>query len=178
MNYKIPNILALDIGARQIGAAVFENHKLVFYAIKSVKRATKAETLKQARKVLERLVFDYGVQIITAEKLIYPQQRISFANSIYEVIKIFAKERNIKFVEFEPLFVRQAICKERMPTKQQTFGIIARLYPELSKFFMANRVWQKMYYAYLFNAIAVGLVCAKELKAAQNNRMKLSDERS
>jgi len=176
MSYKIPNILALDVGARLIGAAIFEDQKLAFYAIKSIKRPTKAETLKQVRNVLERLIFDYGIQVITLETLNYPQQRGSFAHTIYKEVKIFGKKRNIKLVEFEPLFVRQTICKDKIPTKQKTFGTITRLYPELSKFLMVTRIWQKMYYAYLFNAIAVGLPCIKAIKVSKNNQVKMSDE--
>jgi RNase H-fold protein (predicted Holliday junction resolvase) len=52
MNRILPNILALDVGAKLIGASVFENKRLVFYAVKSIKKTTEKETLKQLRKVL------------------------------------------------------------------------------------------------------------------------------
>lgn len=166
MNHILPNILALDVGAKQIGVAVFENQRLVFYRVKSIKKPTTADTLKQVCKVLEGLIFDYVIQIIAVEKLVYPQQRNSFVKTVYEEVKDFANENNIKLLELEPLFVRQTICKNKVATKQNAFEIITRLYPELSKAFAANRIWQKAYYAYLFNAIAVGLVCVKEIKGS------------
>lgn len=164
MNHNLPTILALDVGAKLIGAAVFENKRLVFYAVKSIKKSTEAETLRQVQKVLETLVFDYGIYIIALEKLVYPQQRNSFVKTVYEEVKDFANEEGIKLLEFEPLFIRQTICKNKVATKQNAFEIITRLYPELFKAFTAKRIWQKAYYAYLFNAIAVGLVCNKEIK--------------
>lgn len=172
MKYISPNILALDVGAKQIGTVVFENGRLVFYAVKLIRKSTEAETLKQVWKVVETLVFNYGIQIISLEKLVYSQQQNSFVKTVYEEIKDFANEEGIKLLEFEPLFVRQTICKNKGATKQNTFEIITRLYPELSKAFFATRVWQKAYYAYLFNAIAVGLVSVKEIKG--NNLVKIT----
>lgn len=172
MRYNLPKLLALDVGAKQIGAAVFESHRLVFYAIKSIKKPTKTETLKQTRNVLKRLIIEYDIQVIAVEKLVYPQQQRSFVKTVYEEIRSFANEKNIKLLELEPLFVRQTICKNKAATKRNTFETITRLYSELSKAFAAKRIWQKAYYAYLFNAIAVGLVSVKEIKG--RNFFKIS----
>ncbi len=173
-----PTILALDVGAKQIGTAVFENGRLFFYAVKLIRKSTETETLKQVRKVLEMLAFDSGIQVIAVEKLVYSQQQNSFVKTVYEEVKDFSNEEGIKLLEFEPLFVRQTICKEKEATKQNTFEIITRLYPELSKAFFATRIWQKAYYAYLFNAIAVGLVCIKEIKGSNLIRIIRKDSKN
>jgi RNase H-fold protein (predicted Holliday junction resolvase) len=171
MNRTAPNILALDVGARLLGVAVFQNQRLVFYAVKSIKKPTKADILKHLDTVLERLAISYRIQMIVLRKLVYPQQQNSFAQIVYREVRKFADENNIEFTEFQPLLIRQTICRGDNVTKRNSFAVIMRLYPELSKTFAAKRIWQQMYYAYLFNAIAVGLVGSKLMKAAKNLKL-------
>jgi Holliday junction resolvasome RuvABC endonuclease subunit len=164
MNHTFPNILALDIGARQLGAAVFENQKLVSYAVKSIKRPNKTETLEQVEKVLENFLLDYGIEIIALEKLCYVQQQTAFVREVYEGVRKFAREQNVKILELDPLYIRQTVCKTDAATKEMTFEMIASIFPELSKFLSLKKIWHRAYYAYMFTAIAVGLVCLKEIR--------------
>lgn len=164
MNYTFPTILALDIGARQLGTAIFENQKLISYAVKSIKRQNRIKTLEQVRKVLENFVLDYGVEVIALEKLGYVQQQAAFVKTVYDTVRKFARAKNVRVLEFEPLHIRQTVCKTDAATKEMTFEMVTSIYPELSKFLLLKKIWHKAYYAYMFTAIAVGLVCLREIK--------------
>lgn len=164
MSAFAPNILGLDVGARQIGVSIQRNEELVFYAVKSIKQNSKTETLKRLQNVLEALIAKYDIEVIAVEKSVYPQQQNSFVKIVYQATKDFALQRNIRLFEYHPNLIRQIICQMKKPTKYNTALILAQRYTELARYFNVPKLWQKRYFAQLFDAIAVGLVCARELR--------------
>lgn len=163
MNSSAPCLLGLDIGARQIGVAIFEGEKLRFYAVKSIKRASQSETLLYLYKVMEKLITGYAVKIIAVEQVIYPQQQRSFAKTIYQAVKDFVMKKSLEIFEYRPDLIRRTICRDITPTKENTFKILTGKYTELRRYLTFNKPWQKNYYTYLFSAIAVGLVGISQL---------------
>ncbi|MDQ3179035.1 MAG: crossover junction endodeoxyribonuclease RuvC [Acidobacteriota bacterium] len=158
------NILGLDIGARQIGVSILRNEELVFYAVKSIKRNSKTKVLKQLEKVLTALIEKYDIEVFTLKKIVYRQQQNSFVKTVYEETKDFALNQNIRLFEYNPKLIRQIICGLEKPTKRNTALLLTQRYAELARYFNVPKLWQKRYLAQLFDAIAVGLVCARELK--------------
>lgn len=161
------NILGLDIGARQIGVSVLKDEELVFYTIKSIKRNSKTKTLKQLEKVLTALIEKYDIEVITLKKIVYPQQQNSFVKTVYQTTKNFVLKRNIRLFEYNPKLIRQIICALEKPTKRNTALLLSQRYTELARYSSVPKLWQKRYFAQLFDAIAVGLVCARELRETE-----------
>lgn len=157
-------ILGIDPGARQIGVSVFKDDELIFYAVKSIKKPNKEESLIKLRKVVGELIASYQVEFVAIEKVVFVQQHRSFVKVVYEEIKDFLKRQNIELFEYNPKLIRQTICGLQKPTKRNTALILAQRYGELTRYFNVPRLWQKRYFAQLFDAIAVGLVCSKELR--------------
>jgi Holliday junction resolvasome RuvABC endonuclease subunit len=167
MNYKKTcgsTILGIDPGARQIGIAVMKDDELVFYAVKTFKKGDDEEKLKKLRLIIEKLVTDYRVEYVALEKIVFVQQHRSFVKIVYDKIKEFLKERNIELFEYNPKVIRQIICDAQKPTKRNTALILAQKHAELVKYFNVAKLWQKRYFAQLFDAIAAAQVCAKELR--------------
>lgn len=175
MKIILPNILSLDIGAKRLGVAVFENERLVFYAVKSIAKRNRDETSSTVEKALTNLTADYEIQVIAVEQLIYLQQQRSAVTHSFEQIKRFARIKNIRLVAFNPLLVRQIICQNKSANKKRTFQIVSQMYSELRKYEAVSEIWQQAYYAYLLNAVALGLVCLKELKTQQGRQTHLKN---
>jgi Holliday junction resolvasome RuvABC endonuclease subunit len=170
-----PNILGLDVGARQIGVSVLRGEELVFYAVKTIKGNYKPETLKRLREVLTALVAQYNIEAIALEKIAYPQQHRSFVKVVYKETKEFTVKSGIELFEYNPKLIRQIICSPEKSTKRNTALSLAQKYTELAGYFNVPKLWQKRYYAQLFDAIAVALVCAKELRKAESISVTNSD---
>ena len=167
MNYEKTygsTILGIDPGARQIGIAVVKSDELVFYAVKTFRKGDREEKLKKLRLIIEKLVTDYHIEYVALEKIVFVQQHRSFVKIVYDEIKEFLKERNIELFEYNPKVIRQIICGDQKPTKRHTALILAQKNAELVKYFNAPKLWQKRYFAQLFDAIAAAQVCAKELR--------------
>lgn len=163
-NEFVKNILGLDIGARQIGVAVFRGEELVFYAVKSIKRPNREESLMKLKAVLEKLIARYKIEFTAIEKIVFIQQHRSFVKIVYDETKEYLKGQNIELFEYNPKLIRYILCHPEKPTKRNTALILVQKHAELVKYFTVPRLWQKRYFAQLFDAIAVGLVCAKELR--------------
>ncbi len=159
-----PKILGLDIGARQIGISVLKGEELVFYAVKSIRQNSKVETLKRLQKVLTALIAKYDIEVIAIEKVVYLQQHRSFVKTVCKETKDFVLRKHLKIFEYSPQLIRRIICGQDKPTKRNTALILAQRYTELTRYFNVPRLWQKRYFAQLFDAIAVSLVCAGELR--------------
>jgi Holliday junction resolvasome RuvABC endonuclease subunit len=159
-----PIILGIDPGARQIGVSVFRGEELLYYAVKTFKKRSEEDTLRKLRKVLAKLIVEYRVRIVAIEEIILIQQRRSFVRTVCDEVRLFVKNQDVELSEYNPKLVRRTICRNEKPTKENTALILSQTYAELAPYFGMSKIWQKRYYALLFGAIAVGLVCAKELR--------------
>lgn len=108
--------------------------------------------------------WEYKVRFVAAEKIVFIQQHRSFVKVVYDHVINSLKEKNIRFKEYNPKFVRQSICRAEKPTKRNAALILAQNYAKLVRYFNVPKLWQKRYYAQLFDTIAVGLVCAREFR--------------
>lgn len=164
MTKSLPIILGIDPGAGQIGVSVFYGEELVFYAVKTFKMRSRKDSLKKLDKIIETLIKTYQIDYVALEKVVFIQQHRSFVKIVFDEIKTHLKKQNVEFSEYNPKSVRQAICGLEKPTKHNTALLLSQKYMELTRYFNVPRLWQKRYYAQLFDAIAVGFVCAEELR--------------
>ena len=160
--------LGLDVGARMIGVSVFRGEQLVFYAVKTFRKYNHEESLKNLEDIIQGLIEEYKIRFIAIEKIVFIQQHRSFVKVVYDRVIDFLKDKNIRFKEYNPKFVRQSICGLEKPTKRNAALILAQNYAELVRYFNVPKLWQKRYYAQLFDAIAVGLVCAREFRRGED----------
>ena len=160
-----PTILGIKPGARQIGVSVIRGSELVFYRVKTIKvKNDGKETVKKLAEVLEKLLSEYDIEIAAVEKIVFPQQNLSFVKTVYEEIKDFFKERNIPLFEYNPKLARKIICGWEKPTKRNAAFILSHRYPELARYSDVKRVWQRRYFALLFDAVAAAFACSTELR--------------
>lgn len=157
------NILGIDPGARHIGFAVFTKNDLSYYAIKTIKRNTKRESLRKLRKILEKLIREFEITHIAVEEVFYVQQKKSFVKQVFDEIKqMISEKEKIKLYSFEPKFIRKMICGrtevKRDAIKDNTNRVLFEYYPELERYRPFLSQSQRRYYAFLFGAVAVGLV--------------------
>jgi Holliday junction resolvasome RuvABC endonuclease subunit len=163
MNSFLPIVLGVDSGARQLGVSVFRGEELVYCAVVTIKGSDKTETLLKVQKILKELIVAYGISHVALEKVVFVQQHRSMVKIVFEQIRNFLIAQRRPFSEYKPITVRKAICADEKPTKRNTAIMLARRYKELEHNLNAPNLWQKRYHALLFDAVAVGLVCAREI---------------
>ncbi len=154
-------VLGLDPGARQIGVAIFVGEELVYYGVKTIRKKTEFETLRKLRKILSKLIEAYRVEQIAIERVVFVQQQRSFVKTVYEEAVNYARTTGALLFEYDPKFIRRSICRGQNPTKRNTALRLVQGYMELESYFNLPKVWQRKYFAQMFDAIAAGLVCSR-----------------
>lgn len=160
-------ILAIDPGARELGVAILEGAELLYYGIKTIRqRETSQVLLRTTALILERMVQDYQPTILALEQPRVLQPGAEKLALVVKEIKRIAQREGLKLYTYSPKNVRQFICREERPTKHETARRLVTCYPELARYLLQPSKWEEQYYARMFEAIAVGLLCYHDLSAA------------
>ncbi|MDQ4123267.1 MAG: crossover junction endodeoxyribonuclease RuvC [Acidobacteriota bacterium] len=171
---NLPVILAVDPGTRELGFAVLEGESLVYYGVKTVtNRKAPSLVLETISAFIKTLIEKYQPSYLAIEKMFITQKNSALLYVAAEQIKAVAKEAGISIWEQSPLVIRKRLCKTGRATKREAAKIIADRYPELVRYYNRTRYWELEYYANLFDAITVGLVCLEDLI-----QMKVTGERA
>jgi Holliday junction resolvasome RuvABC endonuclease subunit len=165
-----PVILAIDPGTKELGFTVLEGDDLLYYGVKSVtNRKSPGLILETITAFIKGLIEKYQPTTLAIEKMFITQRNSALLFVVAEQVKALAKESGISIWEQSPLAIRKRLCKTGRATKREVARVIADRYPELLRYFNRTKFWEQEYYANLFDAIAVGLIClenANQLKAA------------
>lgn len=163
LNKKPTRILAISPGTREMGVAVLEGNKLVYYGVKSLRQRNLSDrVLKHGIRIIERLIDEYEPQVIALEKTLYAgSKRSPVIHTFCKMIKTVAKERSIDIFEYHSLLTRKIICGDGKSTKRETTKVIAGFYPELRKYLVEPKLYserqKERYWMNLFDAVALGL---------------------
>jgi Holliday junction resolvasome RuvABC endonuclease subunit len=138
---------------------------LLYYGVKTIKRPkTPREILEVAATVIKNLTTIYEPHILAIEKMFLLQRSESLLIVVAEEMKATAKKEGLSIYEYMPATVRKRICQNDKATKQETAGFVTQRYPELGHLLNQTRFSEQRYYSYVFDAVAVGIICSKEVE--------------
>jgi len=161
-------ILAIDPGTREIGVALLEGEDLLYYGVKSIRnRKRPQQVLNDAANIIGRLIDIYNPSVLAIEKMFLIQKSASLLIVVADEIKATAQAAGLSVYEYAPTTVRKLICQTGKATKRAAAHIIADRYVELARYLKGRSKWEELYYANMFDAIAVGLACYQQLLANQ-----------
>jgi len=158
-------ILAIDPGTRETGVAILENESLCFYGVKTLKKKRpKTVLLKEARKIIYRLIEDYDPQVFVIEKTFFSKNLYtSHLQDLSKEMIAAAKRKGLKTHSYAPKTVRKFVCKDGKATKKDVAQILSARYPELTIYLSQDRKWKEKYWLNMFDALALGLTCLYNL---------------
>lgn len=163
-------ILAIDPGTKEVGVAVLEKSDLIYYAVKTIRdRSSALKVLSQIANLTQGLVASYGPDYVAIEKTFMIQKSAALLNVAAEEIKSVARSLQLPTFEYSPSTIRKFVCQDGSAKKRDVAIVIANKYPELSRHLRTLNKWDEIYYANIFNAVAVGLTCLNELSSGSTN---------
>lgn len=179
---KLDIVIAVVPGTRSLGIAVFKELELTYYGIKEAsKHRSKHSPHSRAReavRTVEQVIHKYRPNhFVTLTP--HPFQR--FSDKLPIITKDLARSaRHFKltFHEYQRGEIRNCLCPSSRATRQAVAAHLSVLYPELSRYATEVSLWQRLYYARMFDAVGAGYVRASELQrereraqlARQDNR--------
>ena len=84
---------------------------------------------------------------------------------VADEIKATARAAGLSIYEYAPTAIRKRICQTGKATKRAVAGVIVTWYTELARYIKGRSKWEELYYANMFDAIAVGLACYQQIVA-------------
>jgi len=153
-------ILAIDPGTRYLGFALLDGRKPVYYGVKVIKSSNSFphERLKEARKVVLRLIEDLKPHMLATEKTFFSNNRnVALLNVLAEEIKAVGKRKGLKVVSLAPSTVKKLICGSGKAKKYEVASVVVAKHPELKVFLDQDRRWKERYWQNMFDAIALGM---------------------
>ena len=153
-------ILAIDPGTRAMGVALLEEDKLVYHAVKTIKKGkTPHETLAEGRKTILRLIDDFQPDVLAVEKTFFANNRnAAILNVFADEIKAIGKKKGLEVYGFAPSTVKKFITGNGRASKLEVAKIVIAQYPELKVYLNQDRKWKENYHLNMFDAVALGIV--------------------
>lgn len=164
MLIKSPTILAIDPGAKELGVAVLAGSHLEYFAVKTFKhRSPPQALLVNVSRYITKLIDAYQPTNLAIERTFLVQRNAALLNVAAAEIKHAARSRGLAVWEYAPIEVRKIICRQEKALKREAVQVIVKRFPELARFLRQPTQWEALYWAHMFDAVAVGLVCLEEL---------------
>lgn len=158
-------ILAVDPGSRELGVAVLRGRELLYYAVKTVSNRKNPQIVLEAVSgQIRSLVKKYRPAHLAIKKIFISQSNHALLAVVAEQIKAISKEANLPISEYAPVSVRKRLCPTKRATKRETAAVLAVRFPELKRYYLRTAKWEIDYYGSLFNAVAIGIICAEDLE--------------
>lgn len=165
MSQERPIILGIDPGARHIGVAVIFKDDLLYFGVKVIKSAkTPSARFSRLAGIVSNLVHEFSVSHIALETVTSRQQLRSTVKHIYQQLRLVADKTGLPLIEYDAYCVRNAICGHPKATRSEACDILARRFPELLKYRLVKRIWQREYFARLFAAVGIALISSRHLR--------------
>lgn len=165
---KPPIVMAVVPGTRAIGVAVFKEVELIYYGVKEASKHRLIHTphsrAREAARSIEQVIHKYQPDHYVTLTL-HPFQRLSSKLPVIaEGVARSARRLGLTFHEYQRTEVRTQLCPYGRATRQVVAAHLSFLYPELARYVKGVSLWQRLYYARMFDAIAASYTCALELQ--------------
>lgn len=172
MPIKPPTILAIDPGTKEIGVAVLTGPELCYYAVKTIRcRRPPRMLLAEISSCVVTLIQDYRPQTLVIEKPTLIQKNAALLHVAAAEMKQTARTLGLVVYEYAPTEVRRWICQGEPVTKREMALRIARRFPDLVPYLNQPTRAGELYWANMFDAVAVAVMHLSELHGDEANTL-------
>lgn len=155
-------ILAIDPGTRELGFALFERGRPLYYGVKTIQALTPHGRLKEAREFILNLVRDFQPEILVSEKAFFAKSKnVSLLNVLVDEIEVIAKRKRLSFLSYAPSTVKKYISGNGRASKREVAKVVVAEYPELKVYLNQDRAWKERYHQNMFDALALGMMALR-----------------
>lgn len=168
---KLPTILGIDPGTKEMGLAVLRGRELVAYGVRTLRNGTRPyDVIGQARRIVLAEIAKHAPDIMAIEEpLMLPTKRAAVMSVIAQELRGRAEELRLQVIELSPSAIRGTVVGDPRATKidvaealvRSGFDQLNRLIPmRPSRPALGLRPRDK-YWLHMFDALALA-------KAVQN----------
>ncbi len=160
---KITTILGISLGTRSIGIAVLQDKTLVEWKMIHFLESWSDRKYKRIILRLLKLILAYAP---TAIALRLPDSTTKCpvrSKRLVEAVKGLAKANHIKLIAYPFSDLQKHYVKDVQLSKRQLLAYTTKYKPELTPEYYKEEKAKRAYYAKLFEATTVAIMCDKKL---------------
>jgi len=164
MRFSSPKrILAVDPGMQYLGIAVLEGEDIIWYSVRTFPgRNTLPDIRPQVQQYLTGILQKYRPTVLAVEEPFYAQSILSDnLKKLTNSIKTWGKWKGLTVRSYTPPTVKAFFCRDQK-TKQSLAEAMIEQYPFLTRY-RTNLPWRRRYWFHVFDAVGLGLMCARKL---------------
>ena len=162
MSKKPIRILAVNPGTRYIGVAVFEGQELIDWRVRVFRGKWSKKKLQRIKMLMCDTIDRHGSDVLAIKKL-RPCRSSKNLNRLISVIKQLSKKRGLKAYQYSIKDLKAFYSPAERINKRKLAQLLAFKYPALWYEFNRERKNKNPYYTRVFEAAAIGEVCAEQL---------------
>lgn len=150
-------VLALAPYSQRLGVAVLDRSELLHFALKTFTLPrTLSSVSSETRRELDELIDRYHPEMVILKELSKRQDgSVNQRAMVQQIVKV-ANAAGIPILKVLFESVKRKVVHRSDPTDHETFDVIKRLFPELSKLSNFQNRHQHEYYRPLLAAVTLG----------------------
>lgn len=156
-------ILSVDPGFHHLGLAVFEGEEIIWYRVKTFSMPDIGSLRVAVKSYLTEVIRAYRPEVLAIEEPFYSQAMCSpNIRALTSEIKTWARWQRLNVRSYTPVEVRAFFCREQS-TRQSLAEAMTEMFPFLRRY-LTYLPWRQRYWFYVFDAVGLGLMCARKSK--------------
>ena len=162
MREKPKTILGINPGAKYLGIAVFQGNELKDWRIKAFKGKWSKEKMDKVLEIISDYVIVFEVDVIALKKLHLSRSSEGLNQLVASIEEYgFTNGLDIKLYTIKDL--EKSFSPKKRINKKQLAEIVTLEYPFLFHEFEKEKNHKNPYYIRMFEAVALGALCSREL---------------
>jgi Holliday junction resolvasome RuvABC endonuclease subunit len=155
-------ILSVDPGMEHLGVAVLQGEELIWYGVKTFQGHKGLASIRlEAQQYLSAIFLKYQPDVLAVEEPFYAQSLLSDnLKKLTQAIKTWGKWKRLSVRSYTPPTVKAFFCRDQK-TKQSLAEAMIGIYPFLTRY-LTNLPWRRRYWFHVFDAVGLGLMCARK----------------
>ncbi len=157
MTSHIPTVLAISLGKKCFGIAVFTGAELTHFSRQALGRGTVRTLLRtQLTSIFRQMFTSFSPQVIVVRAPSQYQKSSTTVAPTTRVIEREAKHRQIPVISISLAEIKARLCADKPATQAKAFLHLARRYPELRPLLIKTSKWQQKYHRPVLAAVSAG----------------------
>lgn len=155
-------ILAINPGTRYLGIAIFRGAELRDWRVKVLEGKWSEEKVKKVNRIVLNLIDKYEPDALAIKKL-SPCRSSSNLTRLSAKIKNLARGESLMVYQYTLNDLKSFFSPKDKVSKKKIAEIITKTYPALCHELRKENSNRNSYYIKMFESVALGLVCYRQL---------------
>lgn len=159
-----PRILAINPGSRYIGFAAFRGSELLDWGMRVISAQTPRGAVRVAGQIVKEAIERFQPDTLAVKRL-HASRSSASLDRLADSIRELSHSRKLEFHQYSITELKNILCSDAEGNKRRLAAEVVATYPVLSHAFQQEMANRNPYYHRMFEAVALGIVCYRQLEA-------------